>query len=95
LLAINRGGDFRQDVFEQMLRLPVSYYDRARNADLIVKLTWAAFANGLYRVEYLPALTDSRWLTIGPGVTAAGNTISITNNLAGDAQRFYRVRLLP
>src|SRR5688572_3850680 len=32
--------DLRADVFEQMLRLPVSHYDRTRNADMLVKLTY-------------------------------------------------------
>jgi subfamily B ATP-binding cassette protein MsbA len=32
--------ELRADVFEQMLRLPVSHYDRARNADMLVRLTY-------------------------------------------------------
>ena len=30
----------RAEIFEQMLRLPVSHYDRARSADMLVKLTY-------------------------------------------------------
>jgi subfamily B ATP-binding cassette protein MsbA len=32
--------ELRADVFEQMLRLPVSHYDHARNADMLVRLTY-------------------------------------------------------
>jgi uncharacterized repeat protein (TIGR03803 family) len=60
-----------------------------------VKLTWTAFANGRYRVESVPELTDLEWLASDSDVTATGNTISITNNLEGASLRFYRVRLLP
>jgi len=32
--------ELRAQVFEQMLKLPVSHYDRTRNADMLVKLTY-------------------------------------------------------
>jgi ATP-binding cassette, subfamily B, bacterial MsbA len=32
--------ELRTQVFEQMLRLPVSHFDRTRNADMLVKLTY-------------------------------------------------------
>ena len=34
--------ELRAEVFEQMLRLPVAHYDRARNTDMLVKLTYHA-----------------------------------------------------
>jgi uncharacterized repeat protein (TIGR03803 family) len=61
----------------------------------VVRLTWSSFTNGTYRVEYKPTLNALSWTVLVPDVTAVTNRTSITNNVGGAAQRFYRVRLLP
>jgi uncharacterized repeat protein (TIGR03803 family) len=58
-------------------------------------LTRRSFSNGLYRVEFKPALNASAWSVLSPDLRAATNSISYTDNLTGVALRFYRVRLLP
>jgi subfamily B ATP-binding cassette protein MsbA len=65
----------RQDVFAHMLHLPVGHYDRARNADLIVKLTYhtnqvadsatgvitSVIKDGLSVILYLGIMFFSSW----------------------------------
>ena len=58
-------------------------------------LIWTSFSNGMYRVEYKPTLSTPGWSGLFPDVIATGNTASITDQLNGATQRFYRVRLLP
>jgi uncharacterized repeat protein (TIGR03803 family) len=60
-----------------------------------VTLTWNSFTNGTYRIEQNPDLAGPDWMALGSDVVATHNTTSITNNIAGAAQRFYRVRLVP
>jgi uncharacterized repeat protein (TIGR03803 family) len=58
-------------------------------------LTWNSFPGGIYRVEYKSALLDAAWTPLIQRVTATDLTITVFDNLATDAQRLYRVALLP
>jgi uncharacterized repeat protein (TIGR03803 family) len=60
-----------------------------------VLLSWSAFSNAAYRVEYKTSLTDSNWNVLKSNVTGTGSTIIVTDAPAGLAQRFYRTVLLP
>jgi uncharacterized repeat protein (TIGR03803 family) len=65
-----------------------------RGGDVVVR--WTSFPRGTYRVEYKPTLTAANWTPLAPDITATGSSASITNRVSlADAQRFYRVRLLP
>jgi len=60
-----------------------------------VTLTWNSFSNGIYRVRYKAAVDTSTWTTLGPNITATGNSASVTDTVGSQTQRFYQVTLLP
>ena len=67
--------ELRAEVFEQMLRLPVSHFDKSRNADMLVKLTYhtnqvadsatsvltAMFKDGLTLIGFLAVMLYMSW----------------------------------
>jgi hypothetical protein len=59
-----------------------------------VTLTWSALPGQTYRVQYTSNLNAAAWTSLTPDVTATTNTASLTD-YPSDAQRFYRVLLLP
>ena len=68
----------------------------ARTNATEVVLTWQAFAGRSYRVEYVETVDalGTSWTPIGNPLTATGDTLSFTDPIAPNAQRFYRVRQL-
>jgi hypothetical protein len=59
-----------------------------------VLLTWTAFPNVTYRVEFNPDLTPSNWSALTGDVISTGNAASKLD-LQTPSNRFYRVRLSP
>jgi hypothetical protein len=60
-----------------------------------VDLTWNAFVNVSYQVQYKTSLTQPGWLDLGSPITASGSTVTISYPIGPDPVRFYRVGLLP
>jgi hypothetical protein len=58
-------------------------------------LTWSAISGQTYRVQYSTDLSDSSWRDLPPDVTATDTTASQTTSTSEDAQRFYRVMVMP
>ncbi|HWW02285.1 MAG TPA: hypothetical protein VNZ64_21465 [Candidatus Acidoferrum sp.] len=59
-----------------------------------VLLTWTAFPNVTYRMEFNPDLGPSNWTALAGDVTSSSNFASKLDPLT-PSNRFYRVRLLP
>jgi len=60
-----------------------------------VVITWSAISNRNYRVQYQSGL-GTPWSNIAPDILATNIIASaVDNNADGQAQRFYRVQLLP
>ena len=61
-----------------------------------VVLTWQAFAGRSYRVEYVETVDapGAAWTPVGDPLTATGDTLTFTDAIAPNAQRFYRIRQL-
>jgi hypothetical protein len=60
-----------------------------------VTLTWTASAGRKYQLEYSSDLSSTNWQNLGDIVTATSGTMSDSDSLGTDRQRFYRVLLLP
>ena len=56
--------------------------------------TWSATAGRAYQVQYKTNLTEPNWLNLGSPITGTGGTATAFD-LMTNAQRFYRVELLP
>jgi regulation of enolase protein 1 (concanavalin A-like superfamily) len=60
----------------------------------VVTLTLPAIAGKTYRVEYKNNLNDTSWTPLGGNRPAASATLTITDNLGAQPQRFYQVLVL-
>ncbi|HWF18436.1 MAG TPA: hypothetical protein VG754_04180 [Verrucomicrobiae bacterium] len=58
-------------------------------------ISWTAVAGATYQAQYTSALSPAQWNDLGPPITAASSVVTVTDAPASDAQRFYRVVLMP
>jgi len=61
----------------------------------IVTLSWTSVAQRIYRVEHSANLAGTNWIALVPDVMATGSNSTVTNNVEGETQRYYRIRVLP
>lgn len=57
--------------------------------------TWGAIAQRKYHLQSTTNLATPNWIDLGSQITATSNSISTTNAVGPDEQRYYRVRLVP
>ena len=60
----------------------------------MVALTWSAMTGQTYQAQCNPDLSPGNWRTLGSAVVASGATVTVTDTLATDTQRFYRIVLM-
>jgi len=60
-----------------------------------VLLSWPGLSGQMYQVQYKTNLTDASWLPLNAPAQGTGSELSLTNNLGGAPQRFYRLAILP
>jgi uncharacterized repeat protein (TIGR03803 family) len=60
-----------------------------------IEFTWSGPTGQSYQAQYATNLTQSVWSNLGSPVTATNGVGSQTDSETGDAQRFYRVFLIP
>jgi len=60
----------------------------------IITVRWTSVPTRNYRVEFKNDLSAASWTPLGSDVTAIGSSSSITDNIGGNPQRFYRVQLV-
>jgi hypothetical protein len=60
-----------------------------------VSFTVAVVAGRTYRVEYKNHLNEASWTPLGGNRIATGPILTVQDSMAGSANRFYRVALLP
>jgi uncharacterized repeat protein (TIGR01451 family) len=61
----------------------------------VFTLTWSSISGEVYRVQYNTNLVGTNWTDLPPDVMATDVTASKTDSTASDAQRFYRIMVLP
>jgi len=93
LYGTTSGGGLGYGTFFRLTPPPVITSILKSNGNVL--LTWTSFTNGLYRVEYKTNPTNTMWLTLDPGVTAVGGSVSVSDPMAGGAERYYRIVLSP
>ena len=71
---------------------PPVFQNLVRSGNAII-LNWSAVAGQTNQLQYKTNLNQPTWLNLGPAITASGTSISITNTLGPDPQRFYRVKV--
>jgi hypothetical protein len=71
----------------------VSMTAQASGANVV--LSWPGLIGQAYQVQYKTNLTDRAWLPLHAPAQGTGAGLSLTNNLGGAPQRFYRLAILP
>jgi uncharacterized repeat protein (TIGR03803 family) len=60
-----------------------------------LNLTWSAQAGSFYQLQYCTNLSQTTCTNLGGPISATGSTLGKVDTSPSDAQRFYRVILLP
>ncbi|PYK00940.1 MAG: hypothetical protein DME23_05595 [Verrucomicrobia bacterium] len=60
----------------------------------VIAFAWSAVMGQTYQLEYKTNLTQASWINLGSPVTATNGTVTRTDVIGDDPQRFYRVELL-
>ena len=55
------------------------------------ELTWNTISGKTYQVQYKASLSDAAWTNLGSPIAATGDSISISDPVAQNTQRFYRI----
>lgn len=61
----------------------------------MVTLTWSAVGSVKYQPQYKTSAAGTNWNNLGNALIATGGQASVSDSITADAQRFYRVVLLP
>jgi uncharacterized repeat protein (TIGR01451 family) len=74
---------------------PPPTFSSANVSNDILTLTWSAISGQTYRVQYSTNLWDTNWTDLPPDVTATDTTATLSDSPLSDAQRFYRLMIVP
>jgi uncharacterized repeat protein (TIGR01451 family) len=78
-----------------VLVVPPPALSSALSSNGEMTLTWSSISGQTYRVQYITDLFSTNWTDLIPDVTATDVTATTTDQATTDAQRFYRVMVLP
>lgn len=70
-------------------------FQSVRQTNGRVTFTWSAAAGQTYQLQYSDDLTRTNWLNFGGSTTATNSTMTASDIIGSNAQRFYRAVLLP
>ena len=92
---------FRQDVDAfglddiGVMAVPAPLFQTISAVSNNIVLGWSAMEGMVYQVQYTTALGGGVWQDLGPPLTATNAAMTFSDLLPTDAQRFYRLILLP
>ena len=66
-----------------------------RQTGTALTFDWSVVAGRNYQVQYKTSLTEVSWINLGSPVLATSSTLSVTDTIGRDSQRFYRLVQLP
>jgi hypothetical protein len=81
--------------FHAIVRPPPQFTDATLSSDGTLRLSFTTLPGQNYRLEYKNDLRDGAWLTLAASIAGDGNTIQWNDNIHGNAQRYYRLVVLP
>lgn len=78
-----------------VLPVPPAIFQSPTVSRKSVQLSWTSMAGLAYQVQYKTNLLQSSWSNLGSPIPATGSSASATDTPGTDAQRFYRLIVLP
>jgi hypothetical protein len=76
-------------------RLPTPEFQSVTLTNDAIAFTWSTVSSLTYQVQYTIDLTQTNWTNLGSSLTATDVTLSASDPIGLDPQRFYRVALIP
>ena len=86
------GANGKGTVFRLSLPVAPVFLSIAKSAGTVT-LVWSSVASQTYQLEYTTNLAQPGWNNVGGGVVATNGTLSATDSVGTDPDRFYRVVL--
>jgi hypothetical protein len=65
----------------------------ATQSNGIATFTWSVIPGQQYQVQYGANLSSTNWVNLGDAHTATNTTVSVSDPVGSNSQRFYRVML--
>jgi trimeric autotransporter adhesin len=94
VIITSSSGSVTSSVVTVNLQLPpITPVFTASNS--VCTFTWSAVSNQTYQLQSATNLVAPNWTDLGIPITATNNSVSATDAVGSDGQRFYRVRLWP
>lgn len=82
-------------IYRLSVPMPFAFENIQQSGGNVI-LTWSAAAGQMYQLQYKTSLNTANWINLGGPVTASGSKVSVADSIiAGPAQRYYRVMLVP
>jgi uncharacterized repeat protein (TIGR03803 family) len=72
------------------ITIPPAFQSITKTNGQIV-LTWCIMPGQAYQLQYTGSLTPTNWLNLGSLTTAATPTVTTSDTIGSNTQRFYRV----
>ena len=60
----------------------------------VAVLSWQTAAATLYQAQFKNSLLETNWSSFGNTVLGSGDVVSLTNNISGVSNRFYRIAVV-
>ena len=76
------------------VRFPPSFQTVIKSNNAVV-LSWSAAQGQKYQLQFKTNLNSTNWFNLGSQITASGSTVSASDLIGSNSQRFYQVILLP
>ncbi len=90
----NLYGTTDHTVFRLSIPLPPAFKS-VTQTNAGIALTWSSVASQTYQVQYRMSPTFGNWSNLGGAITATNGIMTTFDNPGPDAQRLYRVALIP
>jgi hypothetical protein len=74
--------------------IPPVFYSLSMHGNAFA-LTWSAVPGQNHQLQYKTSLSDTNWVNLGGYITASNGTVSVSDPIGSNRQRFYRVMLIP
>jgi len=75
--------------------IPATLFQPVTQTNGAITFSWNAMTGLVYQVQYKTNLLQANWVNLGNAITATNSTLTATNFISSDPQRFYRLLLLP
>ena len=75
--------------------IPPAVFQSLTKSNNGIQFSWTAMSGLAYQVQYTTNLFQPNWINLGSPIPATGSSVTATDTPGTDAQRFYRLMVLP